>query len=802
MPEYSQGLSLPYGIQPTVPVLIDSWAGPYTSVAIANLEIPASVRKQTRFVHIIDTNDLNKGKLYWYKDGIADNDLVLFTANVDLSGKADLINGKIPSYQLPGSVDDLIELVTITNVPPVSALEGQQYFNSIDSKIYTWSLGVWITPSDPESSKLYILLDSKQIYRWSGSIMGEISASLVLGETSGTAYRGDRGKIAYDHSQITTGNPHNVTKSDVGLENVDNTSDANKPISNAVTQALEELEAMIGGSFITKTYDELVVIKNASGLVATQWYLINDFQTKHQIPNTSVINTGELEPLLIRAVDVDEFGFDAISAIFPKDKIEFNFDDNSCEDGTWNYQLKKHIGGTLRKGKITYRKDTVNNLSCYYDWRNVKFRRWAIDATPYANGNNYTSTSIAKSLVNGNIYIAKETVNNASADPSADSVNWTLLFDMTKNTYLSWTSVKADFKVAGLNTTNLIIGASQDFFTFNITSEPTNSSGISYDSEYYYTGFRNFNLGPTDYIYLLTKHNINVNYNNTIFVLTFDGDLERYCQNNIFDKNCVNNTFFNGKIYNNKIGAEFLHNIIESDFYTNDIGPYFQLNKIKGAFNDNKFTSTIYRNLFKPFFRGNFIKERFNDNIIDDNFMNNEINQDFYNNRIGLNFNANKIDESCQNNKINESFYRNIIGPFFQNNNINSYFRNNVLGYACSGNTTGQNFDNNKIGNYFQNNVFGSGAATNILNDYVVGNLIGSAFVYNIIYCYFSGNTIGTDFRYNEIKNDGNLNNINFTTATLVYANHNKTLFKNANNYWRLSYFNTTDNIVVTNITT
>ena len=36
----------------------------------------------------------------------------------------------------------------------------------------------------------------------------------------------------------TTGNPHGVTKSDVGLSNVDNTSDANKPISTATQTAL------------------------------------------------------------------------------------------------------------------------------------------------------------------------------------------------------------------------------------------------------------------------------------------------------------------------------------------------------------------------------------------------------------------------------------------------------------------------------------------------------------------------------------------------------------------------------------
>lgn len=59
-----------------------------------------------------------------------------------------------------------------------------------------------------------------------------------IGESSTSAYRGDRGKIAYDHSQQTGGNPHNITKEQVGLGNVNNTSDINKPISAATASAL------------------------------------------------------------------------------------------------------------------------------------------------------------------------------------------------------------------------------------------------------------------------------------------------------------------------------------------------------------------------------------------------------------------------------------------------------------------------------------------------------------------------------------------------------------------------------------
>ena len=63
-------------------------------------------------------------------------------------------------------------------------------------------------PETGEDGKIYIAKDTNLTYRWSGSQYMEISASLALGETESTAYRGDRGKAAYDHSQITKGNPH------------------------------------------------------------------------------------------------------------------------------------------------------------------------------------------------------------------------------------------------------------------------------------------------------------------------------------------------------------------------------------------------------------------------------------------------------------------------------------------------------------------------------------------------------------------------------------------------------------------
>jgi len=98
-------------------------------------------------------------------------------------------NGYVPSSQLPSFVDDVIEVADFASLPGTG-----------------------------ESGKIYITIDDNLTYRWGGSAYVLISSSLALGETSSTAYRGDRGKIAYDHSQLTTGNPHNVTATEAGVD--------------------------------------------------------------------------------------------------------------------------------------------------------------------------------------------------------------------------------------------------------------------------------------------------------------------------------------------------------------------------------------------------------------------------------------------------------------------------------------------------------------------------------------------------------------------------------------------------------
>lgn len=89
-------------------------------------------------------------------------------------------NGKVPSSQLPSYVDDVIEA----------------YYNTTDHKMYEES--TYTTEITPATGKIYVDLLTNKTYRWGGSAYTEISESLALGETSSTAYAGDKGKANAD----------------------------------------------------------------------------------------------------------------------------------------------------------------------------------------------------------------------------------------------------------------------------------------------------------------------------------------------------------------------------------------------------------------------------------------------------------------------------------------------------------------------------------------------------------------------------------------------------------------------------
>lgn len=261
----------------------------------------ADYTKESSWILIGDTSELNSKVQQFINSKGAPNGLASLNES-----------GIIPSAQLPSYVDDVIEVDTFSNLPGTG-----------------------------ESGKIYIVQDTNLTYRWSGTDYVEISKSLALGETSSTAYPGDKGKATTDKlnripdklitdtvnvNQSTTeavlnfttyrqeaqqigrntltitsattsqaglmsssdktkldglkdqagitsdinavqtnlethinnkSNPHEVTKAQVGLSEVDNTSDANKPISNATQTALNGKFSIADGNALKQTIEDM-----------------------------------------------------------------------------------------------------------------------------------------------------------------------------------------------------------------------------------------------------------------------------------------------------------------------------------------------------------------------------------------------------------------------------------------------------------------------------------------------------------------------------------------------------------------
>lgn len=125
---------------------------------IYQLSPGADYTKESSWILIGDTSELNNKVQQFINSKGAPNGLASLNES-----------GIIPSAQLPSYVDDVIEVDTFNNLPDTG-----------------------------ESGKIYIVQDTNLTYRWSGTAYVEISKSLALGETSSTAYPGDKGKSTTD----------------------------------------------------------------------------------------------------------------------------------------------------------------------------------------------------------------------------------------------------------------------------------------------------------------------------------------------------------------------------------------------------------------------------------------------------------------------------------------------------------------------------------------------------------------------------------------------------------------------------
>lgn len=158
-------------------------AGSAGAVAWANVS-----GKPTTFAPSAHThNDL------YYQKSEVDGKLSGKAASSHKHGAADIssvnasaITGVIAAANLPSFVDDV--------------LEGYYGSDGVFYQHRNASTGKYSDAYTGETGKIYVNINDNKTYRWSGSAYVVISETIALGETSSTAYRGDRGVVAYNHA--------------------------------------------------------------------------------------------------------------------------------------------------------------------------------------------------------------------------------------------------------------------------------------------------------------------------------------------------------------------------------------------------------------------------------------------------------------------------------------------------------------------------------------------------------------------------------------------------------------------------
>ena len=513
-------------------------------------------------------------------------------------------------------------------------------------------------------------------------------------------------------------------------------------------QIINGVKTFANGSnqILNTTYSTLTGLKAISGLLSGQLYRISDFVLKwnNQSNNDQTVKTAASgEPLIVTALSNNKIYHLAQSEIYPQDTIYYNIDASTSY--SWG-AINNNVDIPDFKGWIYRRVDNLLNIDIPYDWRNMTVNCCKPDVSsvpyyfPYVQYNKLDYVIETGNNSNrGKLYYSNATGNSGNALSNTNF--WHPVSNFVESGTFFSTDESYGFRALydDLNLGDFIINLPA--LTSSRIQQPTFTSIL--------TGLGAFTLSNVKNI------KIEDGYSNVIIGNNFSS--------NIIGTSFSSNTIDNG-FHSNTIGDDFISNTIGNNFYYNTIGNGFGYN------------------IISQFSYANNIGNNFSFNTISNEyFHSNTIGNNFYFNIIGTSFSSNTIDNGFHSNTIRSSFISNTIGNYFYSNTIRSSFVSNTIG---------SNFYNNTIGNDFNTNT--------IANNFYY-NTIGNDFYTNTIANNFNYNTIGNSFNSNT--SEDNFSNINFTSSTHVYNNYNTTLFQNSANSMRLRYFNSSDQLVVTDPT-
>lgn len=170
------------------------------------------ITKGIRISQLVERKDLNGKEIIPFQDGIHNGKLSIDSL-IDYLGD---ISDNDVELQALIKIQKFIDTVSEMNTLLYQAKENDIYYCKENKKLYIRRFNEWQI-IDPLNSKVYVLVGLDEynrtniIHLWDGNDMVVMSERLFLGETTGTAYDGGKGKALADRVQTLSEDLTNET---------------------------------------------------------------------------------------------------------------------------------------------------------------------------------------------------------------------------------------------------------------------------------------------------------------------------------------------------------------------------------------------------------------------------------------------------------------------------------------------------------------------------------------------------------------------------------------------------------------
>ena len=168
------------------------------------------ITKGIRISQLVERKDLNGKEIIPFQDGIHNGKLSIQSL-IDYIGD---ISDSDLELQALIKIQKFVDTVSEMDLLLYQAKEGDIYYCKENKKLYVRSFNKW-DMLDPLTSKVYVLVGLDEynrtniIHLWDGNDMVVMSERLFIGEVTGTAYDGGKGKHLAD---IANSLPNNVIR--------------------------------------------------------------------------------------------------------------------------------------------------------------------------------------------------------------------------------------------------------------------------------------------------------------------------------------------------------------------------------------------------------------------------------------------------------------------------------------------------------------------------------------------------------------------------------------------------------------